>query len=200
MDRFLKAFWGAAILIWSLGSIIAAPPLTITDAGYYLTIVGDDGVPALVLLENVTDMRSGDKPSPPDAKPDFDLELVKQVKEWADAIGDTKTSQSVAMVYSHVRAAGLSEPATWLVLKAATDAAVSITASENDWSPFRTHLSDVITEGRQRGTLQSSSQIQKMLRSVQQGLEMAADGSDALSTDDAVAITAATNEAIDAQK
>jgi hypothetical protein len=94
----------------------------------------------------------------------------------------------------------LSPTTVWPVLKDATDAAVKIVDTSADWSTFRTKLSAFVTEGRQRGTLQSNRDVMRMIRSVQHGLELSADGSDALGLDKLVAIAAKTNEAIDGHK
>lgn len=201
MERLLKAFWATAVLIWTAAAVAAAPPLTITDSGYYLTILGEDGVPELVLIETVVDLTEGNKPDTPDKEPDVDVALVRQVQGWAESLEDPLTSQAVALVYGHVRGAtkdgSLTPASAWTALKQATDSAVGVVASGTDWSTFRDELSVVVTEGRQRGTLQSTATVTRFLRSVQHGLELSADGSDALSLDKAVAIAAKTNEAID---
>lgn len=202
--QILAGFFGyVAIYALSLAAIAnAQPPLTITDAGYFITVVGDDGVPRLVQITTIVDLRGGgDTPSPPDKKPDVDAELVKQVKSWAGSVEDPQTAQAIAAVYSHVRGAvadgKLATAGSWDVLKQATDCAIAVVGSDADWQPFRDELSAVITEGKQRGTLSGKPEIVRLLRSVQAGLELSADGSDALALDKLAEIARKTNEAID---
>jgi len=190
-------------LIACVGSL-AQPPLTITSSGYYLTQLDANGVPSLVQITTVIDMTGGtDTPTPPD-QGDVDPALVKDIKAWADATEEPQAAQAIAAVYSHVRGAvddGTLDPVTvWPALKDATDSAIMVVDGAAAWSDFREKLSAVVTEGRQRGTLQSPAAISRMARSVQQGLELSADGSDALSLDDLVVIAAKTNEAIDEHK
>lgn len=202
--QILAGLFGyVAVYALSLAAIAnAQPPLTITDAGYFITVVGDDGVPRLVQIETIVDLRDGgNTPPPPDKKPEVDAELVKQVKGWAAGIEDPKTAQAIAAVYSHVRGAvaegKLAAAGSWDVLKQATDCAIVVVGSDADWQPFRDELSAVITEGKQRGTLAGKAEIVRLLRSVQAGLELSADGSDALALDKLAEIARKTNEAID---
>lgn len=215
MYQALRAFWGAAILIWVMVPIIAAPPLTITDTGYYLTILDSSGAPSLVKIDTIVDLTLGDAPAPkppPDAPPtdppapvppDLDIATVKGVQAWATEIADPSGSQAVAAVYSHVRGAFadglLTESSVWSALKTATDDALTIVSPDTNWAPFRKQLSALITLDRQRGTLTSKSEINRLLASTKQGLDMSADGSPMLSDEDLVAIAIKTNEAIDAQ-
>jgi hypothetical protein len=189
------------------GSALAQPPLTITSSGYFLTVLDDDGTPSFVRLESITDLTSGQPPTetpiPPTTPdgPDLDPVLVKDVQAWAESIGDPLTAQAIAAVYAHLRGATedelVSTSAIWSTLKTATDSAVGIVAGK-DWKPFRDKLSDLVTEGNQRGSLSSKADILRFMLSVQQGLELSADGSIALSMDKLVMIAKKTNEAIDA--
>lgn len=179
------------------------PPLTITSSGYYLTEVDSNGVPSLVQITTVIDMTGGDSPTPPD-EGEVDAAIVKQVRKWADAVDDPQSAQAIAAVYSHVRGAVdeaiLDSTTVWPALKDSTDSAIELVEGVKSWKPFRDELSAVVTEGRQRGTLQSPSAISRMARSVQHGLELSADGSDALPLDVLTKVAAKTNEAIDEHK
>lgn len=197
---------GCVLLLASHAS--AQPPLTITSSGYFLTILDDEGTPSFVRLESVTDLTSGQPPTEtpiPPITPDvpvLDPVLVKDVQAWAESIGDPLTAQAIAAVYAHLRGATddelVSVSAIWSVLKTATDSAVVVVGGGKDWSPFRDKLSDIVTEGNQRGSLSSKADILRLMLSVQQGLELSADGSVALSMDKLVMIAKKTNEAIDA--
>ena len=198
--RLVFAAW-VLLLAGAVGAI-AQPPLTITPSGYYLTFVDADGVPSLVQITTVIDLTGGN-PSPDTPDGPIDAEFAKQVKEWSDDVDDPQTAQAIAWVYLHVGDAldadQVDATSVWLALKQATDAAIKI-VDGGDWSAFREKLSSVITESRQRGTLQTSKEIRRMLASAQHGLELSADGSDALTMAQTAAITAKTNEAIDAAK
>lgn len=196
----------AAWLLVALGAVgaIAQPPLTITPSGYYLTQIDADGVPSLVQITTVIDLTGGgdSTPKPPDGK--IDPEFVKQVREWSADIDEPQTAQAIAWVYLQVGDAlvdgQLNETTVWLALKAATDSSIQIVSSGADWKVFRDRLSEFITRSRQRGTLQNAQSIRRVLASAQHGLELSADGSDALTMAQTAAITTATNEAIDAAK
>lgn len=202
----LRVFAAAVVLValWCLGAV-AQPPLTITQSGYYLTQLDADGVPTLVQITTVVDLTGGSTPDAPEPPaPDVDAKIVKQVQGWAGTVSNPQGAQAIAAVYSHVRGAVedglLDETSVWVALKAATDYAINATEGGDSWDNFREHLSALVTEGRQRGTLQSSDEIARMMRSAQQGLELSADGSEAISLDLLVKIAAKTNEAIDASK
>lgn len=197
----------AAFVIWAIACVgaMAQPPLTITTSGYYLTVVDADGIPQLVKITTVVDLTGGDgTPAPPIDDSNLDIELVKQVKQWSLAIEDPQSAQAIAWVYLQLADALdddlLDTTSIWLATKTATDSAIGVVEGSKDWKPFRDQLSDVITIGRQRGTMQSKAAIGRMMRSVQKGLEQAADGSNALTMAQTAAITAKTNEAIDAAK
>jgi len=206
MWRFRIIVSLAYILLAS--SVFAQPPLTITSNGYYITVLGADGVPSLVKLTVVVDLTGGTKPDTPKTpeppEDNVDLEVVKQIKAWADAVADPQGAQGIAAVYSHAKGAvdddTLNTTTIWPVLNQATDAAVIVMDGGTKWKEFRGKLSALITEGRQRGTLQSKASVALLTRSVQQGLELSADGSNALSLDLLTRIAMRTNEAIDEHK
>lgn len=206
------------IQVFLLACIAAAlasaeqPPLTITRAGYFLTELDASGVPVFRKLDTVVDLSERGtppvEPKPPvepEPKPEprkLDLEVVTAARGWSAAIADPLTAQGVAQVYSHVADAhsdGLvSAELLWPTLRKATDSAITAVASGKDWKPFRDQVSARITLARQQGKLADRESILLLLASVQQGLEMSADGSAALSLAKSVEIAKKTNEAIDA--
>jgi len=189
--------------------VISAPPLTITDSGYYLTIVDSSGVPTLEKIGNVTNLRSGKEPpdvpdGPADPKPpkvELDLTVVTDSTAWSKAVSDPLTAQAVSLVYDTVMGAyqdGLIDGSTvWPVTKEATDSAIAIVGSGKDWAAYRTKVSDLITLGRQKGTLEEKQAVLVVLNSLRQGLEMSADGTPSLSLAKAVEIATKTNGVID---
>lgn len=189
--------------------LLASPPLTITKSGYFLTLVDSNGVPTFEKIANVTDLRGGVVPDVPPVDPPviqpapkIDQAIVNSVKASSLAVNDALTAQGIAAVYAHVLGALEDDLITtvnvWPILKTATDSAVGVVASGKDWKPFRDDLSSSITAGRQRGTLSAKADVLRLMRSVQHGLELSADGSTALSLAKMVSIAAKTNEAIDA--
>jgi hypothetical protein len=93
----------------------------------------------------------------------------------------------------------LSESSVWSALKAATDDALLIASQNVNWAPFRSKLSDLISAGRQRGNLVTKPEIAKLLASVNDGLDLSADGKPMLSDEKKFLIAIKTNEAIDAR-
>ena len=182
--------------------LFAQPPLLITTSGYYYTELDASGVPSLVEITTVVDLRDGVPPTTPTTP--VDTALANQVKTWSDTANDPQGAQAIAAVYSHIRGAVndgiLDEVTVWQALKLSTDSAIEIMGSDSKWKDFRSQLSALVTEGRQRGTLQTPEPISRMIRSVQHGLELSADGSNALTLDILTSIAAKTNEAIDATK
>ena len=212
MARYLiAAILGISVVLFAHGPSYGDPPLTITDGGFYFTVVGDDQVPMLVEITRITDLRTnGGKREPRDNSPpepptedesDFIKAAEPKVREWASVVADPQSAQGIAAVYSHVRGAVeddlINTKSVWPVLKTATDSAIEITTIGKDWVPFRDKLSSLITEGQQRNEVSSKADIIKLMLAVQQGLELAADGSIALSMDKLTRIAKATNEAID---
>lgn len=205
--------WRAIRLMPTLLAVIACfaviasaePPLTITPSGYYLTHTDADGVPSFSRIENVTDLRGGVDPKPDDpAKPDkpaVDEALIAKAKEWATVVDDPQSAQAISAVYSHIRGAlsdgTLTSESVWGPLRQATDSALGVIAEGKDWSEFRTKLTAEFNDAKQRGKLGTAGQIAVVLLSVQHGVELAADGSSAISMDQLVEISRRTNLAID---
>lgn len=180
-------------------------PLTITPAGYYLTIIDASGIPQYTRIETIIDLTGAEHPGPntPDEpdEPAVDMELVEKVKAWAIAVDDPQSSQAIAAVYSHIRGAladnTLTPDSVWSPLKQATDSGMGVIKEGKDWSEFRGRITEVFTDAKQRGKLSDAKSIGRVLLSVQHGAELAADGSTALTMDQMVEITRRTNTAID---
>lgn len=179
-------------------------PLTITPAGYYLTVIDDSGVPQYTKIETIIDLTGGEQPGPDPDEPDepaVDLELVAKTKAWALAVDDPQSAQAIAAVYAHIRGAlsdgTLTVKTVNSPLKQATDGALAVINSGRDWAPFREKLTAEFTEASQRGNLGTTVQFSRTLHSVQHGIELAADGSAAISMDHIVEIARRTNLAID---
>lgn len=207
MERFKLRLISAAIILSLIAAVGAAaqPPLTITSAGYFYTEVDSDGIPVMVKITTVIDLTDKNNPAPaPPEDGDVDLDLVENIKAWSSGVEDPQAAQAIAAVYSHIRGAvddGILDAITvWPALKDATDSAIDIVEGDEKWTGLRKKLSAVVTEKRQRGTLQNEQSIARMIRSVQHGLELSADGSTALPIDELTAIAAKTNEAIDEHK
>lgn len=206
--RFLvNGFWSFWVVVWAVAMTASAfgqPPLTITEAGYFITTLDAEGKPVYTELTTVIDLTGGNAPSPPGDEPKFDMELVKLSQEWAKEVGDPKSAQALAAIYSQVRAAledeVLSKGNIWPTLGKATDKGLAVVDSVEKWKPFRAKLTALMTERSQRGTLSTPQQINTLLLSVQQGLEQSADGSDALGVDVLVQIAKCVNEVIDETK
>lgn len=203
----LDCFWGLAFFVWMLAAAVQAfgqPPLTITEAGYFLTVVGENGRPEMIELTTVIDLTDGRRPDGPDDPdaPDVDGEIVRQIEAWADEVDDPNGAQAIAWVYSHIRGALedelLNSETVWVALKDATDKALEEIDGSKDWTGFREKLTGVLTERRQRGSLQDREQIAKMLLAVQLGLRESFSGEASVGMDSLTRVAKRTNESIDA--
>ena len=177
-------------------------PLTITKAGYFLTEIGADGKPVYIQLTTVIDLTGGKPPDPKDPdEPQVYVAVVEKVQGLAKAIDDPLSAQVFAIVYAHVRGAledgTLTSSSVWTVLQNATSLGLDVIEDGKDWSKFRQELTEIFTEARQRGKLGTIADIDRMLLSVQHGVELAADGSTALSMDRTIEVVSLTNSAID---
>jgi len=164
-------------------------------------MVGEDGTPVYVKFATVINLTDGK--TPPTDRPDepsVDKEIVSKSKGWAVAVADPASAQAIAAVYAHVRGAvadgTLTSATVWPALKQATDSALALMNGKS-WTPFRDGVTAVATLAQQRGKLNTPEQIEQMLLSVQQGVELAADGATAISMDQIIEIARRTNTAID---
>lgn len=157
--------------------LYAQPPLTITDSGYYITVV-EAGVPTYVELTQVTDLTKNSPDPPPVPKPPIvDKVIVDQVVAWSSALKDPDGAQALAIVYKTVYNAKLETP--WQSIKSASVASLTLIKTTADWESFRAKVSALITKEAQQGTLDDAL----VINSVQHGLELSADGSPSLSID-----------------
>lgn len=196
----------ASLLFLLCSTAIADTPLTITSNGYYLTQVDEEGTPSLVKVTRVIDLTNGSTPLPPETPipvppiEEFDTAVVNVVAGWAKDVNDPDACQAVSLVYHHILQAIednlLPEKMVWEITRLSTDNALKITGSK-DWSNFRNQLSEIIAEKTRKGELASNKQIVQLMKSIRQGMEMAADGSTALNQTKAVAVVIGTNEVID---
>lgn len=195
-----------SLLLFSVVSAQSDSPLTITPAGYFLTVVDASGAPSYVQIKTVIDLTAGQTPpgpNEPDA-PSIDKELVAKSKAWALIVDDTASAQAIAAVYAHIRGAlsdgTLTAESVWSPLKQATDSGLGVVQSAKNWSGFRDKLTEEFTDLKQRGKLGDAKEIERVLLSVQQGIELACDGATALTMDQMVEIARRTNLAIDGAK
>jgi hypothetical protein len=194
----------AALLACLIASSVYAQvdsPLTITESGYFLTEIGDDGVPVYVKIPVVVDLTEASQERP--EAPEIDKELVDRIKVLATKIDDPASAQAIAAVYAHIRGAvadgTLSSETMWGPLKGATDSALALIGGK-DWTEWRDGVTAIFTLAKQRGQLNDAKQIDRMLMSIQAGVELAADGSTAISMDKTIEIARRTNTAIDGVK
>lgn len=181
------------------------PALVITSAGYQYLDTGEDGLALLVPVSRIIDLRGGgdtDGPSPPAPDPDTpNLELTRLAKGWANEIDDPQTAQAMALVYlqiaDSVKAGDLTLESGPMALSLATDAVLASIGKADQWRPFRKNASDELTRQRQRGTVNSSDSLEAFLRAVANGLELSADGSDAVAHTDLLQVVVTVNRAID---
>lgn len=206
MNRFAQhALLGLAILVGSIGVIAGPPPLTITDAGYFLTIVDTDGVPSLVRIPTVVDLRKGGEAPPelPDAPEQPDPEepveppagISADAAEWSAAVGDPKGAQEYALIFETVRDAAIDGKVTtatvYHVLHSAADAVM-----DEQWQPFRRKLSDYLIAKTQEGWLSNKTEIANTLEAVRYGVAYSARGSDSITPGEALAVVSKTNSIV----
>lgn len=179
------------LLILGTTTLFADSPLTITDNGYYLTVVDSSGIPALSQIEVVVDLRTGTTPIPPTFSPPeiepappirppvvpvLDLARVEEVRKLTPA-NDPMTAQAIAFVYAQVAVAlhndRFPSNQVWDKVRVATEQTLLVIEGEQDWSFFRGKMSSIITEAVQRGTLNDRESITKFLWSSQRGIESA---------------------------
>lgn len=197
-----------AVLLYT-SSVQAEETLTITESGYYLTILDSSGVPYYSKINTIVDLRNNTTDTPtttpptnpvPPTDPPTHSDLVAQVTKWASTIDDPHSAQAIAAVYAHISEAlddnTLSPGNVWEPLKQSTDSALGVVVNSKDWSEFRDKLVKIFTKLQQLGKLSSSDEIEKVLMSVQKGLTLSANTTE-LTMDQLVEITRRTNLAID---
>lgn len=190
----MRSFWAAlALSVAAIGSYLHAGPPFFLDApaGRFL-VYEDMGAPIVVPVDEIAVVPWTDTDSP-DPTPD---KLAADVAKWATEIGDTDDSQRYALIFATARDAVYSEmiePAQ--IFPVVSRAADSVLKS--DWSTFRAKLTEYSTAAKQEGKLGTKTQVINYAATVKHGLELSANGSDAISLDESLAVIAATNQAVD---
>lgn len=194
------------VLAFACGvSLASQPVLVITPAGYFYLEADSAGSPVSVPVAKVVDLRGGSKPDGPDVptpEPDTpDIELTRLARGWAKGVNDPQGSQAMELVYLQIadaiKAGQLSLESSSLALSMATDAVLSAVGRAEEWKPFRVSASDELTSRMQTGRVNSSEAMEAFLRAVALGLQLSADGSDAITLSETLQIVTSTNQAID---
>ena len=178
------------------------PVLVITPGGFFYLESGQDGIPVAVPVEKIVDLRGGSPGPTPDSpeQPRPDNALSVQIRDLAKVIGDPAGAQALALVYtqsSEAVADGLVPVVGSLdAVRKASDNALALTATLFKWDPFRAQLSTIATERTQRGELATPKQMADFLKAIALGLELAADGSNALDFSVVIGVAAGTNNAL----
>lgn len=178
------------------------PVLVITPGGFFYLESGRDGVPVAVPVAKIVDLRGGSTGPTPDApeQPQPDNALTVEIRDLAKTVADGSGAQAMALVYtqsSEAVADGLVPVATSLeAVRKATDNALGLVGTAGKWDAFRSRLSTIATERTQRGELATSKQMADFLKSIAIGLELAADGSNALDFSVIIGVSTATNSAL----
>lgn len=191
-----------AILTQSSFAMAAPPVLVITPGGFFYLEIGSDGVPVSLAVEKIVDLRGGSDSPTPDAPqpPPVDTALVRQIRDLAKAVADPAGSQALALVYTQSSGAvadGLIPVGSSLdAVRKASDSALALTVSAPKWEAFRGELSTLVSDRVQRGQLTTVKQMADFLQAVASGLELAADGSQALEFSTVIGVSTATNKAL----
>jgi hypothetical protein len=204
MNRIaIRSIAALAIAILSLGVLAASPPvLVITQGGFFYLEVGSDGVPVSTPVPSVIDLRGdGDGKPPADPPPPpVDTALVRQVRDLAKAVADPAGSQALALVYTQTSGAvadGVVPVASSLdAVRKASDAALALVVTAKNWDAFRSEISTLASNRVQRGELATPKQMADFLKAIASGLELSADGSQALDFAVVIGIATATNNAL----
>jgi hypothetical protein len=204
-----SALWLAIAFILGCGiSLASQPVLVITSSGYFYLDTDSSGSPISVPVSKIVDLRSGSDPDGPDVpapQPDTpDIELTRLAKGWAESVVDPQGSQAMELVYLQIadaiKAGHLNVDTAPTALVAASDSVLGTLSKADAWKPFRKSAGDELTERRQRGKVDSAASMESFLRAVAMGLQMSADGSDAITLSETLQIVTATNKAIDGAK
>jgi hypothetical protein len=200
MSTRRAALWLVFAFVCGL-SLASQPVLVITPTGFFYLETAADGVPVSVPVERVVDLRGGSPgPTPGPTEPRPDNALSVQIRDLAKAIGDPDGAQALALVYTQSGEAvtdGLVPVTASLdAVRKASDNALGLTGSATKWDPFRAQLSTIATDRTQRGELATPQQMGDFLKAVAIGLELAADGSQALDFSVIIGVSTGTNLAL----
>lgn len=189
------------ILAFLAGITIAEQPvLVITPGGFFYLQTGTDGVPVGVPVAKIVDLRGGTPEPNPDQPRPPDNALTTEIRDLAKAVGDGAGAQALALVYTQASEAvadGIVQPDSVMdAIRKASDNALGLTGSAIKWDPFRNRLSSIATERLQRGELSTPKQMSEFLKCIALGLELAADGSNALEFSVIIQVSTGTNNAL----
>jgi len=191
------------ILALILGGIAfgSQPVLVITSGGYFFLEIGKDGLPVSVPAGQIIDLREGFPDSPPGTQPPQpDNALSVEIRDLAKTIGDGAGAQALALVYTQSAGAVADKlvpvSSAFDSIRKASDNALGLLGTALKWDPLRTRLSDIVTERTQKGELSTPQQLSDFLKAVAIGLELAADGSNALDFSMVIRISTGTNAAL----
>ena len=182
--------------------LASQPVLVITPSGFFYLESGQDGVPVAVPVAKIVDLRGGSPGPTPDApeQPRPDNALTVEIRDLAKTMADGSGAQALALVYtqsSEAVADGLVPVATSLeAVRKASDNALGLVGTAMKWDAFRSRLSTIATERTQRGELATAKQMADFLKAIALGLELAADGSNALDFSVVIGVAAGTNAAL----
>lgn len=187
------------IILFALtSSVLAAPPLIITDAGYYLAEVGRDGVPELVEVERIVDLRDGASP-PPKEPPELGPPpegISSDVARWAASVGEPEGAQVYALVFETVRdglkSKSLEPSGVFRVLRESANDLIG-----DEWEPVRENLGDYFTARKQEGALSERVETANKMELIRYGLVYSAKDAEALPMPQAIEVIATVNEIIE---
>lgn len=133
---------------------------------------------------------------PPGPQP---TDLSRQVAGWARAVADPSGAQALALVHRQVAdAAGeMTLEQAIQSLRTGSDRALVETGTINQWAEFRRKTGQSLAEHRQRGQVVTSEHFAAWMNEIAQGLELAADGSQALPLRTVINVAALVNAAIE---
>lgn len=209
-SRFWLCAAAAALGLVASLALCSPPAVIITEGGYFLLTQDSDGIPSIDRVRQVIDIRGGDSPDPdgpdaPDPDPDTpDLELTRKARGWAAAVGDPPTAQALALVYLQVteslEAGNLNIETAPVAVSLATDAVLGSMNAVEKWKPFRDAASDELTLRRQNESITTAAHLVGFLKAVAAGLELAADGSEAIGFSTVIGVAEKVNQSIDEAK
>lgn len=196
----------AFVFAWAFIFVIAlavvassAPPIMITDSGYYVTIFDDSGFPEWVIADQVIDVRTGAPDDNPD-KPTPDVEpppegISRDVSDWAAAVGDGTGAQKYALVLETVRD-GVNDGSIPLdqVFRVLRESAEKVLS--DDWKDFRLKLGEYFTTASQNGDFSDQGKAAGTIELVRYGVAYASRSSEAISMADSVAVVSTVNSII----
>ena len=184
------------------------PSLLITDQGYFFLAI-EDGIPVIHQPSRVIDVRKGTpdepvpSPVPPTSPTSPDPALTSKSKDWAKAVNDPNSAQALALIYRQieesVKANTLTVDTGTQALSVATDTVLKSLETEDKWISFRDSASKELANRMSQGGM-NTTQFAEFLLAIAFGLELASDGSNALSFSEVLEIVSKTNTAIDKTK